>query len=44
MESGPVELRDGELFFVPKGVQHNPIAQDECLIMLIERKDDPAYR
>ncbi|HJU40599.1 MAG TPA: cupin domain-containing protein [Tahibacter sp.] len=38
LESGPVELRDGELFVVPKGVRHNPSAQDECLVMLIERK------
>jgi mannose-6-phosphate isomerase-like protein (cupin superfamily) len=38
MESGPVELRDGELYVVPKGVRHNPSAQDECLLMLIERK------
>ena len=38
LEDGPVDLRDGELFVVPKGVRHNPIAQDECLLMLIERK------
>ncbi len=38
MEAGPVVLSEGELFVVPKGVSHNPIAQDECLVMLIERK------
>jgi mannose-6-phosphate isomerase-like protein (cupin superfamily) len=38
MESGSVELREGDLFVVPKGVRHNPIAEDECHIMLIERK------
>ena len=38
LEDGPVDLRDGELYVVPKGVRHNPIAQDECLLMLIERK------
>lgn len=38
LEAGPVDLRDGELFVVPKGVRHNPSAQDECLVMLIERK------
>ncbi|HMM66803.1 MAG TPA: cupin domain-containing protein [Dokdonella sp.] len=38
MEDGAVDLAEGDLFVVPKGVRHNPIAQDECLIMLIERK------
>jgi len=23
---------------VPKGVRHNPVAEQECLLMLIERK------
>ena len=34
-----VELGPGELFVVPKGVQHLPVADEECLLMLIERKD-----
>ncbi|MEO8022104.1 cupin domain-containing protein [Polaromonas sp.] len=38
MESGPVELNEGEMFVVPKGVRHNPIAEEECHLMLIERK------
>jgi mannose-6-phosphate isomerase-like protein (cupin superfamily) len=38
MEAGPVELSEGEMFVVPKGVQHNPVAQQECLVMLVERK------
>ncbi|TMH34208.1 MAG: cupin domain-containing protein [Betaproteobacteria bacterium] len=38
MESGTVELNQGEMFVVPKGVRHNPIAEHECLVMLIERK------
>jgi len=38
MEAGAVELNAGELFVVPKGVRHNPIADEECQIMLIERK------
>lgn len=33
-----VELGEGDLYVVPKGVRHNPIADDECLLMLIERK------
>jgi mannose-6-phosphate isomerase-like protein (cupin superfamily) len=38
MEQGPVELGAGEIFVVPKGVRHNPIADEECHVMLIERK------
>jgi mannose-6-phosphate isomerase-like protein (cupin superfamily) len=33
-----VVLREGEAFVVPKGVRHNPIAEQECHIMLIEKK------
>lgn len=38
MEAGAVELGQGELFVVPKGVRHNPTAIEECHVMLIERK------
>jgi mannose-6-phosphate isomerase-like protein (cupin superfamily) len=38
MEAGPVELGEGEMFVVPKGVRHNPVAEEECHLMLIERK------
>ncbi len=38
MEAGAVELGEGEMFVVPKGVRHNPIAEHECHLMLIERK------
>lgn len=38
MEGKTVVLREGEAFVVPKGVRHNPIAEHECHIMLIERK------
>lgn len=33
-----VDLDEGDLHIVPRGVEHNPVAQDECLVMLIERK------
>jgi hypothetical protein len=26
------------MFVVPKGIRHNPVAEQECHIMLIERK------
>ncbi len=38
MGKGVVELAEGEMFVVPKGVEHNPVAENECHIMLIERK------
>ncbi len=38
MEDGAVELGEGELFVVPKGVRHNPVAEEECLLLLVERK------
>ena len=33
---GKVELKPGELFVVPKGVEHKPYAEKECEIMLVE--------
>jgi mannose-6-phosphate isomerase-like protein (cupin superfamily) len=38
MENRNVELGEGEMFVVPKGARHNPVAKDECHILLIERK------
>lgn len=38
MEGGAVDLREGDMFVVPKGVRHNPVAAEECHLMLIERK------
>src|ERR1035437_7290453 len=38
MEDRTVELSEGDVFVVPKGVRHNPIAEHECHIMLIEKK------
>lgn len=38
MEAGTVELEEGDSYVVPKGVRHNPVADEECLIMLIEKK------
>ena len=33
---GRVDLQAGEMFVVPKGVEHKPVAENECKIMLIE--------
>jgi mannose-6-phosphate isomerase-like protein (cupin superfamily) len=38
LEDGVVELREGESFVVPKGTRHNPVADSESHILLIERK------
>jgi len=38
MEDRTVEISEGEMFVVPKGVRHNPVAEEECQLMLIERK------
>jgi mannose-6-phosphate isomerase-like protein (cupin superfamily) len=38
MEDRSVVLHEGDTFVVPCGVRHNPVAEQECLIMLIERK------
>ncbi|MGL4609529.1 MAG: cupin domain-containing protein [Trueperaceae bacterium] len=38
MKDQTVTLNEGDTFVVPKGVEHNPIAEEECHIMLIERK------
>lgn len=38
MEDGAVELDEGDVYVVPKGVRHNPVAAHECHVLLIERK------
>ena len=34
---GDVRLRTGEMFVVPRGVEHKPSAAAECRLMLVER-------
>jgi mannose-6-phosphate isomerase-like protein (cupin superfamily) len=33
---GEVRLNSGEMFVVPKGVEHKPSATEECRMMLVE--------
>lgn len=33
-----IQLFKGDLHIVPKGVEHNPVAKEECVVMLIEHK------
>ena len=35
-EDGEVELSEGEMYVVPKGVRHKPQAEEECKVMLVE--------
>ena len=35
-EDGAVTLNQGDFHIVPKGVMHNPVAEEECWIALIE--------
>jgi len=36
LETGPVTLNAGDLSVVPRGTRHNPVAADECWIVLVE--------
>ena len=31
-----VELNEGDMYVVPKGIQHKPHAENECKVMLVE--------
>ena len=33
-----VQLNEGDMHVIPKGVEHNPLAEEDCLIALIETK------
>lgn len=35
---GQVALKSGEMYVIPKGVEHKPFAEEECEILLIEPK------
>jgi len=35
-ENETMELNEGEMYVVPKGVEHKPCAETECKIMLVE--------
>jgi mannose-6-phosphate isomerase-like protein (cupin superfamily) len=35
---GQVDLNEGDIFVVPKGKEHRPVAEEECHVLLIEPK------
>ena len=41
LPDGPVVLGPGELFIVPAGVEHRPIAEEEVHLLLIEPAGTP---
>lgn len=41
LRAGTVELGPGEIFVVPKGVEHRPSADDEAHVLLIEPTGTP---
>ena len=41
LRDGDVELGPGELFVVPRGVEHRPVAEQEVHILLIEPRGTP---
>jgi len=38
---GSVQLKQGEMFIVPKGVEHRPVAREEVHLLLIEPTGTP---
>lgn len=36
LRDGSVILNEGEMFVVPKGVEHKPLAERECHMLLVE--------
>jgi len=36
MRDQTIPLNEGDLFVVPRGVEHRPVAQEECWIMMVE--------
>ncbi len=41
MKDGDVQLSAGEMYVVPKGVEHCPVAEEEAHLLLIEPKGTP---
>ena len=41
MRSGNVTLEEGEMFVVPAGVEHCPLAEEEVQVLIIEKEGTP---
>ncbi len=38
LRDGQITLKEGEIYIVPKGVEHKPFAEKECWVLLFEPK------
>lgn len=38
LRDGDVTLQTGDMYVVPKGIEHRPVAESECQVLLIEPK------
>ena len=38
LRDGKVHLEPGEMFVVPRGVEHRPFCRDECHVLVIDRE------
>ena len=38
MKGETIQLYEGDLYVVPKGIDHKPVAEKECKVMLVELK------
>ena len=36
LEGEEIQLNAGDIYVVPKGAMHNPVADEECWVMLVE--------
>ena len=36
LRDGPIELSEGEFLIVPRGVEHKPVADEPCEVLLFE--------
>ena len=41
MKEGDITLNAGEMYVVPAGVEHRPVAKEEAHLLLIEPKETP---
>lgn len=41
LREGDIHLSEGEMYVVPKGVEHCPVAEEEVHLLLIEPKGTP---
>ena len=41
LRDGAIELQEGELLVVPRGVEHRPVAAEEAHVLLLELRGTP---